>query len=281
MRIDTKMPAANAVAVSSTSTFKLPIGRRYHSLQLLASGTAFAPSDISEIRVLVNEKVIQRFTGADRDTMNQFEGREAAAISAAAFNLVIPFDRYGLLTKDGEEYTALNTGSVDPATGKAITSLSLEVDIGAGPTGTLALQLYATQSEQLPGGAGAIPYIHKASTDFTGADNYDIPDMPRGGVSTAFLDKLFLMPSTSTLENLIVEANNYKLFERTAALNERLQRDGVRVPQNGVYVIDRTEHGYAGDPFDLRGLSDFRLRFTTGAALTLKRYAHYIGGLAD
>ncbi len=79
----------------------------------------------------------------------------------------------------------------------------------------------------------------------------------------------------------MVEADNYKLFERTNPLNERLQRDGIRTPQGGWYVVDRTEHGFGGDPFDLRGLSDFRLRFTTSGALTLKRYAHYLGGLAD
>jgi len=263
-RIDTKMPAPNGVAASSTSTFKLPIGRRYHGLQLIGSGTAFVPADLTEIRVLVNEKVIQRFSGDDRDAMNQFFGRDAASIDAGSFILVIPFDRYGMLTKDAEEATALNTGSVDPSNGKSISSLSLEVDIGAGATGTLSLTLYATQSERLDGGAGLVPYIQKVSTDFTSADNYDIPDMPRGGTS-----------------NLVVEADNYKLYERTNALNERLQRDGIRVPQAGWVVIDRTEHGYGGDPFDLRGLSDFRLKFTTSGALTLKRYGHFLGGLAD
>lgn len=281
MRIDTKMPAANGVAASSTSTFKLPIGRRFHALQLVGSGTAFVPADLTEIRILVNEKVIQRFSGDDRDVMNQFDGRDAASIAAGSFILVIPFDRYGMLTKDAEEATALNTGSVDPQTGKAITAVSVEVDIGAGATGTLALTLYATQSERVEGGPGLVPYIHKVSTDFSGADNYDIPDMPRGGVSTMYLDKLFLKPSTGTLSGISLEADNYKLFERTVALNERLQRDGIRVPQTGWYAIDRTEHGYGGDPVDLRGLSDFRLKLTTSAAMTVKRYAHYLGGLAD
>lgn len=282
-RVDQRMPAAQSVVAGQTTTFRLPIGRRYHALQLLGAATTFAPSDLSEIRVLLNNKVVQRFSGADRDMMNKFDGRQAAALSAAAFNLILPFDRYGLLTKPGEEETALNTGSADANTGKVINSFSLEIDVSGagGVTGTPTLDLYATTSEQLPGGPGTVPYILKATRDFASAAEYDVSDIPRGGVTTQFIDRLFFTPSTSTLENLRVLANSYKVFERTAALNERLQGDGIRIPQAGVYVIDRTEHGYGGDPFDVRGLDDWRVQFTTGAAMTVTQYTHYLGGLGD
>ncbi len=95
------------------------------------------------------------------------------------------------------------------------------------------------------------------------------------------MDRVFLKPSTGTLETLRVLANSYKVFERSAALNERKQMDGIRVPQAGLYVIDRTEHGYGGDPFDLRSLDDWRLQFTTSGALTVTAYSHYLGGLGD
>lgn len=282
-RVDQKMPAAQSVAAGATTTFRLPIGRRYHSLTLQGSATTFAPSDLSEIRVLVNNKVIQRFSGADRNAMNLFDGREEAAESAAAFKLEIPFDRYGILTKAGEEETAINTGSADPQTGKVINALSLEIDLsGAGGiTGTPALDLFATTSENIPGGPGTLPYILKSIRDFASAAQYDISDLPRGGVTTQFLDKVFMKPSTSTLDTFKVLADQFTLFERTAALNERKQRDGIRVPQAGLYVIDRTEHGYGGDPFDLRNLNDWRIQLNTGAALTLTMYAHYLGGLGD
>jgi len=280
-RVDQKMPAAQSVVAGQTTTFRMPIGRRFHGLQFLGSGTAFAPSDLSEIRVLLNNKVVQRFTGDDRNSMNKFDGRVDAAISAAAFNLIVPFDRYGILTKAGEEETAINTGSTDPNSGKVINAFSVEVDVGSGATGTLALDCYATTSEALPGGPGTVPYILKSVRDYASAAEYDLSDIPRGGVTTQFVDKLFFKPSTSTLENLRVLANSYKVFERTAALNERLQTDGIRVPQAGWYVIDRTEHGYGGDPFDVRGLDDWRVQFTTGAAMTVTQYVHYLGGLGD
>jgi hypothetical protein len=283
MRIDTKMPApASAVAASSTVTFKLPIGRRYHALQLRGGGSGldFQVVMLAEIRILANAKVIQRFSGADRDVMNVFDGRTAANIDADTFILVIPFDRYGLLTLPAEEETALNTGSADKA-GRAINQLSIEVDIGTGFTGVPTLELWATQSEGQPGGAGTIPYLLKSVRDYSSAASYEVSDLPRGGVSTQFVNALYFKPSASTLDNFEVSANNVKLFQRTAELNKRLQTDGIRTPQSGWYVIDRTEHGYGGDPYDLRGLDDWRVKFDTGAAMTLTMYTAYLGGLSD
>jgi hypothetical protein len=283
MRFDTKMPAAlSAVAAGGTVTFKLPTGRRYHDLQLIGSGAglSFNVEALSEIRVLANSKIIQRFSGADRDAMNQFEGREAAAIDDDTFQLVIPFDRYNLMTKAGEEETSLNTGVADKD-GNSINTLTIEIDIAAsGFTGVPTLEMYATQSEAVAGGPGTIPYILKSIRDFGAAATYDIADLPRGGVSSQFIDKILMKPSTSTLDNFVVEANSTKLFERDNVVNERKQRDGVRVPQAGWYAIDRTEHGYGGDPFDLRGLDDWRLKLDTGAAMQLTMYTHYLGGLS-
>jgi hypothetical protein len=233
--------------------------------------------------VLANNKIIQRFSGSDRNTMNRFDGREDAAVDATSFALELPFDRFGILTKAGEEETAINTGSLDPKTGKIINALSVEVDL-AGPggiTGTPVLSMYATMSEALPGGPGSVPHILKSQRDFASAATYEISDLPRGGVTTQFLDKIFLKPSASTLENFKILANQTTIFERTAALNARKQSDGIRTPQAGWYVIDRSEHGYGGDPFDLRGLEDWRLQLDTGAAMTLTVYSHYIGGLGD
>jgi len=286
MRFDTMMPSpASSVAAGTTLTWRLPIGRQYHAFQLVGSGAGlgFRVTDLSEIRILANSKVIQRFSGADRELMNLYLGRDSATKDGDNFTLIIAFDRYNLITQPGETITALNTGSVDPATGRSINQLSVEVDIASSPnfSGTPLLKMYATQSESQDGGPGVVPYLIKSTRDFAAAGTYEVSDLPRGGVSTQFIDQLFLIPSTSTLDNFVVEANQVKIFERTADLNERMQRDGVRVPQSGLYVIDKTEHGYGGDPFDLRNLADWRLRFDTGAALTVKMYTSYLGALSD
>lgn len=281
-RLEQKMPAlTTAPANGNTATFRLPIGRRFHHLYLLGSGTTFAPADISEIRILANNKPLQRFSGADRDVMNLFDGRAGASIDASKFNLTIPFDRYRLSTRAGDEETALNTGSVDPKTGKSISSLTVEIDLGSTSTGTLALEMYASTSEQLAGGPGTVPYILKSKRDYASATTYEWSDIPRGGLTSQFINRVFLNPSTGTLENLKVLANSYTVFERTAALNERVQRDGIRVPQGGWYCIDRTERSYAGDPFDVRQLDDFRIRFDTSGGMTVTSYTEYLGALGD
>lgn len=282
MRFDTKMPAPVAtVTAGGTITFDLPIGRRYHALELVGGGAglSFNVEALQEVRVLANSKIIQRFSGADRNAMNLFLGLEAAAIDDDNFNLAIYFDRYNLMTQAGETETAINTGSVSQD-GRSINQFKLEVDIASsGFSGAPSLTMNAAQSEALPGGPGTIPYLLKSVRDFAAATDYEISELPRGGVSTQFIDQIFMKPSASTLDNFVVEANRTKLFERSAATNERRQRNGVRAPQAGWYVIDRTEHGYGGDPFDLRGLDDFRIKVTTGAAMQLTMYTAYLGGL--
>jgi len=284
MRFDTRMPAAIApVAADTTVTFRLPIGRRYHNLALIGGGAglSFGVDCLREIRVLGNSKIIQRYSGSDRNAMNLFQGRESASIDDDNFNLVLPFDRYNLGTRPGEEETAINTGSFDKD-GRGINQFSIECDIASsGFSGTPSLRMTAQQSENIPGGAGTIPYILKSVRDFQSASDYQVSDLPRGGITSQYIEAMYMKPSVSTLENFIIEANNVKLFERTASENERIQRDGVRVPQAGWYNIDRTEHGYAGEPFDVRGLNDFSLKFTTGALMQLTIYTHYLGGLAD
>jgi len=284
MRFDTKMPAAkSAVVAGSTVTFVLPIGRRYHSLQLRGAGAglSFGLDCITEIRVNANSKPIQRFSALDRNSMNLFDGMDDGRMDDDTFTLIIPFDRFNLGTRAAEEETALNTGSAD-ASGKSINYVSVELDIAStGFTGTPTLDLYATQSESLPGGAGTIPYINKSVRDYASAATYELSELPRGGVTTQFVDRVFLKPSTGTLENLEVYANSTILFQRKAQLNEIIQRNGIRVPQQGFYVIDRTEYGYGGDPYDVRNLDDWRIKFDTSGAMQVVAYTHYLGGLSD
>lgn len=283
-RISVRMPAPEGIGAGQTATFKLPIGRRYHALHIIGSAatSGFGVDDLSEIRILANAKVIQRFTGAERNAMNLFDGREDAAIDSNNFLLTIPFDRYGLMTKAGEEETALNTGSVDPKTGKALNSLSVEIDIAAsGFVGAPSLVMYADQSEQLPGGPGTVPHILRSTRDFAGSGEYDISDLPRGGETTLALDRIFFKPSANDISLVKVESDQYTIFERTKSLNNRILTDGIRVPQDGYYVLDRTEWAYGGDPIPLVGPQDFRYKLTLSGAATVTILSHYLGRLGD
>lgn len=283
-RINVRMPAPSGIGAGQTATFKLPIGRRFHALHLIgtAGTSGFDIADLSEIRILANAKAIQTFSGTERNAMNLHDGRQDAAIDSNNFILTIPFDRYNTMTKAGEEETAINTGSVDPQTGKAITSLSVEIDIASsGFVGTPALTMYADQSEQLPGGPGTVPHILRSTRDFAGSGDYDISDLPRGGATTLALDRIFFRPSANNITVAKIEADQYTIFERTKALNNRILSDGVRVPQNGYFTIDRTEWGYGGDPIPLVNVTDYRYKLTIDGAMTLTILSHYLGQLGD
>lgn len=284
-RINVRMPSPEGIGAGQTATFKLPIGRRFHNLYLTGSAatSGFGVDDLEEIRVMCNAKPIQTFSGAERNDFNLFDGRQDAANNSNSFELVIPFDRFNLMTKAGDEETAINTGSVDPATGKAINSFALEVDIAAsGFTGAPSLTLHADQSESLAGGPGTVPHIRRSTRDFAGAGEYEISDLPRGGETTLALDRVFFKPSVAgAISKIVIESDQYRIFERPKSLNQRIQADGVRVPQNAYYVIDRTEWGHAGDPIPLTGLNDFRYIVTVTQACTVEIFLFYLGKLGD
>lgn len=271
-RIEVRMPAGEGIAAGQTATFKLPIGRRFHELQLAYSGVTLA--QLTEMRLFANGKVIHRYSATDRDNLNQFDGR-----AAAAGILAIPFDRYKLKTLAGEEETALNTGSAD-ANGVAITSLYLEIDIDAAAVAPV-LSLTATQSDALPGGPGTVLHIQRHTRDAAGAGEFDISDLPRGTATSIALNRVIFKPSANDISKVQIDRNQYVIFERSKALNEKVQTDGVRVPQAGYIVVDKTERGYGGDPIDLVGVSDFRYKLTMTGAATLTILSEYLGRLGD
>ncbi len=278
--ISVKMPSPEGVGAGQTATFKLPIGRKYHELQLSYSGMTLA--DMEEIRIFANAKIIHRYSGTERDAMNKFDRRNITPNI-----LTIPFNRYGLRTRAGEEESALNTGgklsAEEFANGAvAITSLYIEIDIGPGATSPV-LSLHATQSEGQSGGAGSVLHVNRYVRDPSGAGEFDISDLPRGTATTIALNRIFFFESSAggTIEALKIERNQYTTFERNRNLNEHLQKDGVRTPQNNLFVVDRTEHGYGGDPMGLVGIADLRYKLTMLGAETLRIYTETFGRLGD
>ena len=74
--IDKKMPPASTpVAAGSTAVFPVPAIWRFHMFSL--SLTDLTVAQINEIRLIVNSKVINRYSGTQRDAINQFYGLPA------------------------------------------------------------------------------------------------------------------------------------------------------------------------------------------------------------
>ncbi len=74
-RIDVRMPAGEGHCHWPDGHLQTPDRAPVPRAQLYAAATTFSVADITEIRILVNGPVFQRFSGAQRDVMNKFDGR--------------------------------------------------------------------------------------------------------------------------------------------------------------------------------------------------------------
>ncbi|HET8882609.1 MAG TPA: major capsid protein P2 [Solimonas sp.] len=279
MRLTLPMPNANNVAAGQTATWDLPIGRRYHNLFLEYSGVTLP--QMTEIRITANGSVIHRYSGAERDSMNQFDGR-----AAAAGVLVVPFDRYALYSQGGEERTAIQTNSADPKTGVKIVNFKVEIDIDAAAAAPV-INITAEQSNNLTGalaGPGKILRILPFVRTFTASGEVELSDLPKAteGPAYQFINRVFFKSANMT--KLEIVQDNVQLFKRTKALNERLQSDGVRVPQSGYFAFDPVEAGYDYELLPLvyptgAPVQDFRYKPTLSAGETVKAIVEYLGSL--
>jgi len=249
MRINVPMPDANSVAAGQTATFKLPLGRTFHGLELVYSGVTLA--QLTEIRVLAGSDVIQRYTGGDFvDSLNQFDG-----LSAAAGILRLLFDRPAMRLRAGIEMTAIPTG--DPNDPNRLSSLTLEVDIDAAAAAP-ALSLSAIQSDPRP--LGLVQRVKQFSHAPGAAGDYEIADLPKGPRYTKFVIK------SANVNSVRIERNGFKVWERTAAMNQQIQTDAGKTPQAGLFVIDLAEEGFASEWHETANADDYRLILNMAAA---------------
>lgn len=279
-KITTKLPNPEGVAAGGTATFRIPVGKRIHSLFLeyAYNVTTQNVADFTEIRLYANGSVFQRFTGTERDKLNQFDGLEASTGV-----LEIPFDRKKMLTLGGREETAINTGVADK-NGIKISSLYMEIDLDSGMTITASdLTLSALQSDAVAGGPGTMPFIRREQRNPAGADtDFQISDLINSGVNApdkVALNRVTFIPSTGTLSRLRIDRNQYNIFDRTDALNRVMQKNGVRTPISGYYMIDPTERGVSGEVVNLLGTTDFRYRLGVSTGMTLTCISEYLGVL--
>lgn len=285
-RIDQKIQDAPNVSASNTAIFRLPIGRRFHELQLVLAGTAIALAHISRIRVIANEVVIHEYTAAERDAMNQFDGRAAWHITNNPV-LVIPFERYGLENSPAEQLTALDTGEISPNTpvaerGSKIRSVTVELELTSSFPANGSIRMFATQSMSLGKGSGTVLHVMRDARTIPGAGNFELFDLPYNSVRAQALNRVFIgVSGGQSITNLKVDRDNFTIFERTNALNASIQADGVRTPQSGYFVVDRSEKGQVGNRMILQGVQDFRYKADVSGACTLTFLSEYMGGLGD
>ena len=255
-----KMPSFEGVAAGQTATLRLPTGRTYHQLLVSYAGATLA--QLNAVRLIANGEVIQKITElAKLDILNQFEGR-----AAAGGVIILDMERYGLLTRAGREVTGLGTGITDRNIDQfPISTLSLEIDIDAAAVGT-TLSCKAVQSAARP--VQLVKKVREYTYVAGAAGVYEISDIPKRGI----INKISFGGHTANVyKSLVVERDNFIVFERTAAENIAAQTDGVRVPQTDYVVYDPTEDGYAAEGLVTQDVSDlrFKLDLTNAGTITV------------
>jgi hypothetical protein len=280
-KVTQKMPNPEGVVAGGTAVFRIPTGLQFHELYLVYDYDVSTQNvaDFTEIRIYLNSDVFQRFSGTQRDKLNQFDG-----MAASVGVLTIPFDRQGLLTVAGQEETSINTGVADAA-GRIINSMYMEIDLDAGMTIAAAdLSLYAKVSNAVAGGPGTIMYIRSEQRTAAGASaRFQISDLVNPGVNAPdkiALNRITFIPSTGTIGELKVTRNNYDIFDRTDALNRVIQNQGIRTAQAGYYMIDTTENGRGGEVIELWGTTDYRYTLDVSTGMTITALSEYLGVLA-
>lgn len=271
MKTTRPMPSFQGVAAGQIATLTMPIGLTYHSLLITYSGATLA--QMTEIRLKANGRQIFSQSAVDLDIANQFDGK-----AAASGILRLDFDRLNLLTRAGQELTAIGTGAPvnnDPASGAynptPLSTFQLEIDID-GAAVSPALSAKAIQSAPSP--LGALLKRRRFNYSQTGAGEFEISDLPKGDL----MNKIWIKQSANNLTKVVMERDNFLSFERTPAENNLIQTDGVRVPQTNWFVIDPTERGFGAESIVSR-VNDFRLKFTASAATDYTIYVDYLGAL--
>ena len=257
----------SGVAVSSTATVHLPMGRTYHALQLKYTSII---SNMTEIRVVANGVAIWRLTALQLDELNQFYGRAVGGDNA---ELMIDFDRRGVRARSGAEFSAIGCAPFNQETNpRPITSLTLEVDLGAGLTPALSVAAYVSAAEP----AGALRKIRPFSHAPAGAGVFEIDSFPRQEIILAAHLK------SAAITRLRVELDQVIAHDLLLAENNRIINDGFgdRVAIANTYHFDPAYDGHASEWVETAGTTSLLFAATVSGPTTINSLVEYLGRLS-
>ena len=266
-KVTRKLPSFEGVAAGATAVCNIKPGLTLHKVLISYSGATLA--QLNAIRFLINGKVVQSITECARlDYMNTFDG-----MAAAGGVLTLNLERYGLRTREGEEYTAVGTGIAnDP---QRVVNMSIEIDIDAAAVGP-ALSAKGIFSAPRP--LGNIKHVREFIRTSGGAGVLEVSDLPRLGV----INRIFLGEAATTVNSVRIERDGYTVFERSTAENDVCNNDGVRVTADGYWVIDPTEEGNGAEGIEYGpDVKDLRLYIDCAGAGAVPLIVEYIGPLAN
>lgn len=261
----------------NTVTLKLPMGLTYHRVYTEYTFADSVPADLALadavgfIRLIANGKPIWQILASELDTNNQFESRAAAGTAAGGI-LTLDFDRYNLRSRLMEEFTSLGTGAQNDPT--PLTTLHIEMDLKtAVASGTLKSRIEQSRRKNL----GLFKKLRRYVETFTSSGQFEIDTFPKGDL----INKVSFFQSANEIDNVRLEKDDYIMFDRSNALNERIQLDGVRTPQALLYVQDTTELGNGLEQIITKDANDLRWFLDLSGAMTITSVVEYLGALEN
>jgi hypothetical protein len=259
-RVLRELPAVDNVAAGATATQRLPIGPTYDLIQLVYTGVTRA--QINGIRVVVNGKVIQKFTEADRlQDINDYYGRPDTSGVVTLY-----FWRPEMDGVARQRLTALGTLDVQTA--------AIEIDIDAAAVGT-TLKCLALQSEPAP--LGLINKIKEFTAQPSVAGAFEVDQLVLG----ARVQAMHFYKSDIT--RVEIDADSVRVYEANKADAEALQKSYGRVPQTAVMTsVDWCLDGDQANAIitDRTVIQDLRIRPTVGAAGNVPIVVEYLDQFA-
>lgn len=194
-------------------------------------GGTFTKAQMNDIRVKANGKIIWQNSGDRTDKMMQYRGQTASATF-----LTIDFSEIR-----AKELLDQKLGSIDTGPNSGLATLTIEVDIGAATSPTLAA--WAECSWQSTQVAQAVDLIGKTlnfphQVNATAA-KYPIT-IPYGKQGGGLIKRIHLFQPASgvVINGFDVRKNGATIFDSTIGVNNYINAEYQRVAQSGVFHCD-------------------------------------------
>ncbi len=277
-----KLPAFDRVEENTTATLDMPIGYTYHAVALEISN--LTPSEISRITIYANGEAIAVYKGGDDlNRIAQFDGRADATSDNV---LMLDFRRFGLLTRQAQELTIIGTGRPrgdggeardgQPTDPRPITTLQMEVEIGATASGNKP-KIDARAEVTPPQPSGLLRKVQRFVYNPDSSGEFEIADLPRLGM----VSRMIFDTANASIDRVRIERDQIVTFDRSEAMNERVQGDGIRVPQGNLWVVDFTENGYGSDSMTVKNVQDWRTTLWMAGSGTVPVYVEYLAPVSN
>lgn len=263
-----KLQNVTGVAAGHTAVLELPVGWTYHSILFEYSGVTLA--QLGAIDVVINGDILDSYKNATQlqNVCNAYRG-----MKSTSGILELNFTRPNLLVKEAREVSAVGTGIADDP--NKINTFEVRIDIDSGAS---APKIKATGIVSSPQPSGLIRKTRHFSFDSQQSGDFEISSLPRG----EDIDRIYFRGydngnSTVAINNIELKINNSLVYQRSAALNNHIQKNGVRTAVSGWFVFDPSELGYGKEALNTQGLNEMIFILNLASQCRVDAIVEYFG----